>query len=90
MNNTNEILSKVIKIVDENIENGNIEIDQLDADLSELGMDSIAFACIIVALEETFSIEIPDEYLLIAKLNTVKKMIDVILSIIENHECEMV
>lgn len=51
---------------------------QLDDDLTKLGMDSIAFIHIIVAIENLFGIEIPDEKLLITELDTIRKMIDVV------------
>ena len=44
--------------------------DQAEVELSTIGVDSIIFIRIIVALEETFEIEIPDEKLLITEMNT--------------------
>lgn len=49
-----------------------------DTDLLKAGMDSIKFIYIVVALEEAFEIEIPDEYLLAAEMNTVEKIEKVI------------
>ncbi len=43
-------------------------------DLRELGMDSIAFIKIIVALEEESGKEVDDEYLLLDAMNTIEKM----------------
>lgn len=73
-NKENDIISNI-----ENIEEV-IEINptQLDDDLSELGMDSITFIRIIVALEELFEIEIPDEKLLITEIGTIRKMVEVV------------
>ncbi|MFR8001708.1 MAG: acyl carrier protein [Hydrogeniiclostridium sp.] len=51
---------------------------QMEEDLLALGMDSILFIRVVVALEEAFSIEIPDEYLLMTELNTASKIVDVI------------
>mgnify|MGYP004649767477 CR=1 FL=1 len=51
---------------------------QLEESLPDLGMDSITFIHIIVALEETFDCEIPDSKLFITKMDTVQKMIDVL------------
>ncbi|MCI8632991.1 MAG: acyl carrier protein [Lachnospiraceae bacterium] len=44
------------------------------ADLRELGMDSIAFIKIVVALEEESGKEVDDEYLLLDAMNTIEKM----------------
>lgn len=49
-------------------------------------MDSITFICIVVALEEIFNIEIPDEFLLITEMNTVEKMSNVIISAMANND----
>lgn len=43
-----------------------------------MGMDSMEFVTIVVALEEEFDCEIPDEKLLISELNTVNKIYEVI------------
>lgn len=59
-----------------------INSTQLDDDLAELGMDSITFIHIIVALEELFEIEIPDEKLLITEMSTIRKMVEVIATAI--------
>ena len=39
-----------------------------------MGLDSIAFIRMVVALEETFNVEIPDEKLLITEMNTISKI----------------
>ena len=43
------------------------------------------FVRIIVALEEEFDCEIPDEKLLITEMDTVQKMVDVLQSIYDNQ-----
>ena len=67
-------------------ENLEISQDQIEDNLSELGMDSITFIQIIVALEEKFECEIPDEKLLITEMDTVRKIVDVIQSIYNNRD----
>ena len=52
-----------------------------EANLYKLGMDSISFIQIVVALEEKFDMEIPDEYLFPEKLDTIRKMEDMIQKI---------
>lgn len=72
------IQSKILEIINENIDNVEVSFDQTDDDLSQLGMDSITFIRIVVAFEELFEIEVPDEKLLITEMNTINKMIDVV------------
>ena len=48
-------------------------------------MDSIVFIRVIVAFEEAFDIEIPDEYLLITEMNTLSKMTDVISTVLDHQ-----
>lgn len=65
-----------------------ITADQLEEKLPDLGMDSITFIQIIVALEEKFECEIPDEKLLISEMDTVQKMIDVLQSLYDAQRNE--
>ena len=73
--------TKVIEILNANINNAEVREDKLDEDLSELGMDSITFIKIIVALEEEFECEIPDSKLLISEMNTANKIVQVLKDI---------
>ena len=67
--------------VDKILENSPILSNQLEEDLSLLGMDSIIFISVVIALEEEFDIEIPDEKLSLNEMNTIAKIMDVISSI---------
>ena len=80
MNKT--ITKKVLKIANENLQK-KISISEVELDLSQLGLDSITFIRIVVSLEETFEIEVPDEYLMVAAMNTITKMVDVVTTEIE-------
>jgi phosphopantetheine attachment domain protein len=80
-----DILDKVLKVLNTNLENTEITFEQTEDDLSALGMDSITFIRTIVALEEEFDIEIPDEYLLLTEMNTISKMTDVISAVLDNQ-----
>ena len=80
-----DILDKVLKILNVNIENAKLTPEQMEDDVSTIGMDSITFIRIIVALEEEFDIEIPDEYLLLTAMNTISKMTDVISAVLDNQ-----
>ena len=66
-------------------ENLEVSQEQLEDSLPELGMDSITFIQIVVALEEEFECEIPDEKLLITEMDTVQKMLKVLQSIYANQ-----
>ena len=80
-----DILDKVLKVLNANLENTEITFEQTEDDLSALGMDSIVFIRVIVAFEEAFDIEIPDEYLLITEMNTLSKMTDVISTVLDHQ-----
>jgi len=59
----------------------------LDADsaFEAYNIDSIGFVRIVVALEKAFDCEIPDDMLILSKLNTINK-IYMVLSSIYNSE----
>ena len=63
--------------------------EQTEIELSTLDIDSIKFIHIIVALEENYHVEIPDEYLLITEMNTISKMSNVMKSILHNKNSEI-
>ena len=68
---------KILEIVN-SVQDFEVNVDQCDDDLLELGLDSIKFIQIIVSLEETFECEISDEKLLLAEMNSVNKMLEVL------------
>lgn len=80
-----DILDKVLKVLNENIENTELSSKQIEEDLSTLGMDSITFIRVVVALEEAFDIEIPDEKLLLTEMNTISKMTEVISAVLDHQ-----
>lgn len=47
---------------------------ETDKDLCQCGLDSILFIKIIILIEEFFDIDIPDDYLIISRLDTVDKI----------------
>ena len=71
----------VYKIINEHITENKITPKQISEDLQLLGMDSIAFIRIIVALEEALKIEVPDNYLLMNEMNSVNKILSVVNSL---------
>ena len=78
----NELQLKIYDIVKTSIEKEKILDFKIDTDLSMVGMDSITFVRCIVALEEVFGIEIPDEYLLMPVMNTIKKISDIVETVL--------
>lgn len=72
-------INNVLLILNKHIDSHIIGLNNIDDKLTDLGMDSILFIQIVVALEEAFEIEIPDEKLLIPEMDTINKMLDVIL-----------
>ena len=80
--------AKIIEVINYTVEGFNISYEQENVDLSVLGMDSIAFIHTVVALEEEFECEIPDEKLMLSEMNTVKKIYDVLINLVEmNSKC---
>ncbi len=75
---TKEALLLQIKRIVQDILGVQLGNDQLEADLTELGMQSILFIQIVVALEEEFECEIPDSKLLMSDMNTLGKMVDAV------------
>ena len=73
--------AKVIDVINANIEKISLTSEQLDVNLTELGMDSYAFIRVIVGLEEAFDCEIPDSKLIISEMDTVEKIIAVLQEI---------
>ena len=81
---SNEISEKVLDIIKTNI---GIEIYpwQFDEDLNVIGIDSISFIQIVVALEDNFEIEIPDEKLLMEEMGTFNRITMVVASALNSR-----
>ena len=81
---SNEISEKVLDIIKTNI---GIEIYpwQFDEDLNVIGIDSISFIQIVVALEDNFEIEISDEKLLMEEMGTFNKITMVVASALNSR-----
>ena len=81
---SNERSEKVLDIIKTNI---GIEIYpwQFDEDLNVIGIDSISFIQIVVALEDNFEIEIPDEKLLMEEMGTFNKITMVVASALNSR-----
>lgn len=77
----------ILAVINE-VKNLEVNNEQIESNLQEIGMDSITFIQIIVGLEEAFDCEIPDSKLLITEMDTVQKMIDV-LQALYDEQCNL-
>ena len=80
-----DILDKVLKNLNINIENTELTPEQVEEDLSTISMASITLIRVTIALKEAFYIEISDEYQLQTEMNTLSKMIDAIATVFDNQ-----
>lgn len=76
-------IKQVLEIIN-GIDNIVVTEEQLDDNLSDLGVDSINFIRIIVALEEEFECEVPDSKLMISEMDTIKKIVVVLKTLYED------
>jgi len=72
----NEYLNIIAKCTKAKIPANEIQGDQLLVE--DLGLDSILFVSMIVALEDTYNISFDDEYISMAALRTVQDVTDYI------------
>lgn len=82
-------IEKIVEVINvsENIEVNN---NQLDDNLSDMGMDSITFIQMVVNLEEVFECEIPDSKLLMSEMDTIRKVAQVLLDLYREIEGEQI
>lgn len=64
-----ERIKEIANLIEIQLDKESIEYDQ---DLEELGMESIVFVKIIVALEMKYDIEFPDEDLLMSNMKSIR------------------
>jgi acyl carrier protein len=83
----NDIEARIIQLVNSTIET-ELNNENMEDDLVQSGMDSIKFISIVVALEEAFEIEYPDESLLIAQSNTLRKLVGIVSDALEKNNTE--
>ena len=74
----NNNLDKVLEIINSFLSDTELTCNEIDEDLFQYGLDSIIFIRITLMLEESFNIDIPDDYLIMSKLNTINKMVKLI------------
>ena len=71
-------LKEVLSVINLRLKDVKVEPEQLAENLTSLGMDSLTFIQIVVALEEEFDCEIPDSKLIISEMDTVEKIMSVL------------
>ena len=76
----NAIQKKALSIIKSNLEAKITDEISLDTDFTSIGVDSITFIKVVVALEVEFDFEFDDEMLLITKFPTIKTMVEYIES----------
>ncbi len=55
-----------------------VNINDEDSFMEKLGMDSITFVSYVIGIESKFNIDVPDDYSLPSKLDTIKKTYDLL------------
>lgn len=82
--NSKEIIKNIIKEIYITEENECSEIEDMQDDtlFESIGMDSIKYVQLIIEIEDTFNITIPDEKLNMNADNTINKLDEMIKEII--------
>lgn len=76
LNEQTTLQQKAFEIIISNIDSQMLENISTDSELEGLGLDSIKFIGIVVALEEEFKFEFDDKELFIEEFPTIKSIID--------------
>lgn len=74
-------VEEIIHVLNENVENVCFNMEHIHENIESFGIDSIAFIGIVVSLEEKFEVIIPNECLLLEKMNTIEKIYHLIKSL---------
>ena len=72
------IKKEIIEVLETIFLNEVIKLEDDDSFVDKLGMDSIKFVSYVIGIESKFGIEVPEEYSLPSKLDTLKKTYDLI------------
>lgn len=81
-----QLREKVIQFLvrEEILNDYEMEKDILEEDLEAHGLDSFSFVKMLVAIERTFNVEIPNEFLIYEKWGTINKIVDSLFGLIES------
>ena len=69
---------EIIEVLATIFPNQVIVLEDDDSFIDKLGMDSISFVSYVIGIESKFDIEVPDEYSLPSKLDTLNKTLDLL------------
>lgn len=69
---------QILTIINSVLDGIVINDENIDSNLMDLGLDSIKFIRLVIALEDEFCIEIPDSILLLQEMDTPLKIIAII------------
>lgn len=85
-----EIKGKVLEILSQLFQTSGFDTDVLEyVDLiDDLGMDSVNFISLIIALEAEFDIQIPDDWLLMDKFRECSSILSAVKELIVQKETE--
>lgn len=85
-----EIKGKVLEILSQLFQTSGVDTDVLEyVDLiDDLGMDSVNFISLIIALEAEFDIQIPDDWLLMDKFRECSSILSSVGELIVQKETE--
>ena len=83
-------VSEILDIINSILEDRVLTEQEINEDLQSLGLTSVTFVIMVVELEDTFGIEIPDEYLLFTRLPSVAVVHEVITSLVNNEVIDVI
>ena len=79
-------VSEILDIINAILETAEITEEDANNDLSALGVSSIMYISIVIAIEEKYNIEIPDEFLLNTEFGTVNKIFNIVTATIAKKQ----
>ena len=83
-------VSEILDIINPILEDRVLTEQEINEDLQSLGLTSVTFVMMVVELEDTFGIEMPDEYLLFTRLPSVAVVYEVINSLVNNEVIDVI
>lgn len=80
-----EVTTNGVLVVLGGVDHLHVTKDDFRTDLAKLGVDSLMFISIVVALEEAFDCEFPDSKLLATEMKTIQDIVDVLQELYEEQ-----
>lgn len=85
--NKEQIKAKIIDIILNSFNNNGIAreiVDNIDL-IKDIGMDSITYIYMVIAIEDNFNITINDDQLIIQNFNNIDSIVAIVDNIINQH-----